>query len=505
MARSGIFVFLSGRLLSLVLLMAFQLVVVRLLAPVEYGRFAIVFAFAVLMQTVLSFGVPRLIPKYVGQAGWTLRPATVGRLIAAILAFRLLASMLTMTAALAIGAAWGWIGPGDLGMPYVAGAMAYILVSVAQVDTDAMALALGLQQASRSALVGEALVRLALISAAAAAGWISTASTLLWIGTATALAAVCLLLLRIRGALRTMPPQPEQARPLDREEFRAIAASGYASALAWFASSPATIRLVASRTLSVAAFAGFSFIQTLAVSFQRYTPGMLVFPFVEPAVMRHFSRTGDQSRLEATLALVIKIDLIVIGAAIVGTAIAGESIVGLMTGGRYVAAAYGLPWLLAYLITTSTYRAFEIVAVALNATAVLGKTLVLSLLWIGAAILLTPRYGLIALLACPVGDSVSRLAVMHWALGRVGIRRTVDLPVTASIALLMLLLAGGGAVLIRAVGIGAPGALALGSAGGTVFLLLIALGRPLRMGEVAPMLPALPGFASRLLRLIVRD
>lgn len=504
MARSGIVVFLSGRLLSLALLMTFQLLVVRLLVPVEYGRFAIVFALAVLMQTVLSFGVPRLIPKYVGQAGWTLRPVTVGRLIAAIMTFRFVATLLTMMLALAVARTCGWIAPDDLAPAYIAASAAYILVSVAQVDTDAMALALGLQQASRLALVGEAAIRLALVTIGAAMGWASTAAALLWIGSATSVAAVLLLLARIRVALGAMPPRPAQARALDRREFLGIAASGYASALAWFASSPATIRLVASRTLSVAAFAGFSFIQTLAVSFQRYTPGMLIFPFVEPAVMRHFDRTGDQSRLEATLALVIKIDLIVIGAAVVGTAVAGEALVGLMTGGRYVSAAFGLPWLLAYLVTTSTYRAFEIVAVARNATAVLGKTLILSLLWIGVAILIAPRFGMIALLACPVGDSLSRLAIMHRALCRVGIRRTVDLPVTTAITLLMLLLAGGGATLVRETDARPLAALALGIAGGGLFLLLVAIGRPLRRGEIAPMGAALPGPVWRALNRLAR-
>lgn len=502
MPRSNAVTFLSGRMLSLVLLMAFQLLVVRLLAPAEYGRFALVTALAVLMQTVLCFGVPRLIPKYVGQAGWSLKPRTVRRLIGAIVAFRVCASLLAMLAAIAVGRATGVLPPGD--GPYLLAAMSYILVSVLQADSDAMALALGLQGLSRAALVGEASVRLALVTGTALAGLARTAETLLWIGTATALVAVLAVLVRIHAALAAMPADPPQATALDRAEFRSISLNGYASALAWFASSPATIRLIASRNLGVVAFAGFSFMQTLAVSFQRYTPGMLLFPFVEPEVMRHYNRTGDQHRLEAVLSMVIKIDLIAIGATVVGTAIAGEPIVGLMTGGRYVAQSYALPWLLAYLTTTSAYRAFEIVAVALNATAALSRTLTLSLLWIGAALLLVPHFGLIVLLACPVLDSLSRLALMYRALSRFGVRRAVDLPVTLAVCAAMLGLCFAGREAVALAGGGAVAGIGIGTAAGALFLLLVAVGRPLRRAETDLFLDAVPARAHAALGWLTR-
>lgn len=502
MARGNAVIFLSGRLLSLVLLMGFQLLVVRILAPVEYGRFAIVFAFAVLMQTVLSFGVPRLIPKYVGQAGWTLAPRTVRKLVALIVAFRLGASLAAIAAGLAAAQIFGWLAPHD-GL-YLLAAIAYILVSVVQTDADSMALALGLQHLSRNALVGEAAARLALVSGAAVAGMAGTASTLLWIGTATTLIAVVTLLARVLTTIAAMPAEAEQPQPLDRAEFRAIALSGYASALAWFASSPATIRLIASRYLAVVTFAGFSFMQTLAVSFQRYTPGMLLFPFVEPAVMRHYARTGDQSRLEAVLSMVIKIDLITIGATVVGTAVAGDAIVGLATGGRYRAEAYGLPWLLAYLAATSAYRAFEIVAVALNASSALTRTLSLSILWVAAAILLTPRFGLIVLLACPVLDSLSRLALIHGALAKLGVRKAVDLPVAAGVSVLMLMLAASGRMAATAMGGEDLVTLATGTVAGGLFLGLTALLKPFRRSETAVFSDALPRPAARLLSALSR-
>ncbi|MET0239903.1 MAG: hypothetical protein ABW184_08400 [Sphingobium sp.] len=501
MARGNAVTFLSGRLLSLILLMAFQLLVVRVLPPVEYGRFAIVFAFAVLMQTVMSFGVPRLTPKYVGQAGWTLAPRTVRRLVIAILSFRLIASIAAIIVGLVVARMLGWIDWSEGG--YILPASAYVLVSVLQVDTDAMALALGLQQVSRFALVGEAALRVIVVAVTAGSALGGRAEPLLWISTTTGLIAVLVLLISVIVALRRMPANEAVQRPLDRSEFRSIALSGHASGMAWFASSPSTIRLIAGRYLGVVAFAGFSFMQTLAVSFQRYTPGMLVLPFVEPEVMRHYARTGDRSRLEAVLSLVVKIDLIAIGAAVVGTMIAGESVVSLMTGGRYVAQAYALPWLLAYLVTMSAYRAFEIVAVVLNASAALTRTLSLSILWIAAAIWLTPRFGLVVLLICPVADSISRLALMQRALASLGVKRAIDLPIVALLCGLILAFGLGGRAISMALGLPPLATLGLGTVAGAGFLIVAALVRPLRTTESE--LAARGGSIPRALAMVTRD
>lgn len=502
MARGNAITFLSGRFLSLFLLMAFQLLVVRLLPPVEYSHFAMVFALAVMMQTILSFGIPRLIPKYVGQAGWSLPPATVACLIRGILAFRLVTSLLAMMIGLGAAQLLGWLN--GLTISYILGGTTYILVSVIQTDADAIALSLGLQKLSRTALVGEATVRLALVAATALTGCGGEAATLLWIGTATALTAVIIILVCVRRSLAAIPANPEQAQPLDLRELRAIALSGYASAIAWFASSPATIRLIANQYLSVIAFAGFSFMQTLAVSFQRYTPGMLLFPFVEPSVMRHYARTGDQTRLESTLSLIIKIDLIIIGGTVVGTTVAGDAIIGLMTGGRYMTEAYALPWLLAYLATTSAYRAFEIVAVTLNAATALNRTLTMSLLWIAIALLLTPRLGLTVLLICPVLDSLSRLALMHRALARIGVKKAVDLPMTVMITATILAIALSGRLALASINGTMLTSLMAGVAAGILFLLLTALFRPFRHAEMALMDDTAPRPVAKILQWVSR-
>lgn len=478
--RNNAAVFLSGRLTSLVVLLGFQILVVRLLPIPEYARFALVFAWATLMQTVISFGIPRLIPKYVGQAGTGLWPSAVRRLVISILSFRVVGSALAIMVAYWIATRFGLAETVD--PQFLLAASAYILISLVQVDADAIAQSLGLQRVSRAALIGEALLRLILVAASALAGAGTSAANILAIASLTGFIASGYLIAHVLRALRQLP-KGDTVQRLNRREFLATGTSGYASALAWFASSPAIVRLIAGRVLETLAFAGFSFTQTLAMSFQRYTPGMLLFPFVEPAVMRHYAKSGDQSRLEAVLSVVTKADMIAIGAAIVGTVVSGQAIIGLMTGGRYAAAATALPWLLGYLLTSSAYRAFEIVAVALNAASALFRTLTLSLVWLGAALLLAPHFGLIILLLCPVGDSLSRLWLMYTALRRRGIRKVVDLRIAATVSLLATFCAGAGVWISHQLRPTPVNIIGVGIAAGSAFLLLVFLVRPLRKHE----------------------
>ncbi len=274
--------------------------------------------------------------------------------------------------------------------------------------------------------------------------------------------------------------------------------------MAWFASSPAVIRLIASRMIDIAAFAGLSFMQTLVLSFQRYTPGMLLFPFIEPAVMRDYARTGDRSRLEAALSLITKVDLALIGTTIVGTIVAGRPLVELMTGGRYGAIAYALPWLLTYIVASSIYRAFEIVAIALGAAATLIWPLAFSLIWLAAAILLTPRFGPIVLLACPVADSLSRLAILHVALRRIGIRDVIDLRMGGAIVALVAGCGSIGAALVRQSQLGPFGIVAAGTAAALVYLAFIAAIRPLREAEANILAGTRSGSAVAMMRRYAR-
>lgn len=478
--RGNALTFLSGRLIALVVLLGFQLYIVRKLSSVEYGRYALVFALATLMQTTISFGIPKLIPKYVSQAGIRLDGVVVRRLALMLIAVRLGATALLMAICWVVARHFGWADIGDERLAVI-GAL-FILVGLIQIDADAMAQALSLQRLSRNVTVGEAVLRFGAVLALGMGGMIDEAAMILSVSIITATGASIALVIAVLTALRGHASVPD-ALPIDWRELRATALGGYASSMAWFASSPAVMRLIGARILSAISFAGFAFAQTLVLSFQRYTPGMLMFPFVEPTAMKHHARTGDQRRLEQTLSLVTKVDMIFVGAATIGAAVAGRALVDLATHGKYGAFAYVLPWILIYILTSSIYKSFEIVAVALNASSALVRTLALSVVWLAVALLLAPHYGLPVLLLCPIGDALSRLAIMHRALRLIDVRHIFDVRMGLIIVTLAAVCVAGGQAVSLLLAPGPLLSIGIGTAAASLFLLLLIPLRPLRTGE----------------------
>lgn len=482
MPRHNALTFLSGRLISLVVLLCFQVVLVRVLPPAQFGPYALVFALATLMQTVVSFGIPRVISKYVGRAGWSLPNRAVRTLFLRAMAVRVGGSALLIAATALTAFFLDDLGQDDPRLIW--SAALFIIVGVVQIDSDTAAQSLSLQKVSRSCMVGEAILRLLLVAGGASLGLIHRASDVLLISLFTASLATGRLLFAVLRHL-SAPDLDSATETLERKDLIATGLSGYASSMAWFASSPAIIRLLAGHMLSVVPFAGFAFTQGLVVSFQRYTPGALLFPFVEPAVMRAYAKTQDKTQLEAALSLVSKMDIIVIGAAITGTIIAARPLVELLTGGRYGEFAYAIPWLLGYVVAMPIYRSFEIVAILLGASATLVRTLWISIFWIAVAIFLTPHVGLIALLACPVGDAVTRLCFMFGALRQVGIRDAVDRRVLAFAVVAVAVLGIAGSELAILWGNRPFVTIAIGTFGGLAYLAVMLAIRPIRQSEAA--------------------
>lgn len=478
--RDNAITFISGRIITLFILLSVQILIVRLLPTAEYGYFALIFAFATLMQTTVSFGIPRIISKYVTRAGGSLSFSVVRGLASWLLIIRIGASFTLILTTLAVTNIFGWMQTVPTNL--LLSSIAYILIQLAQIDGDAMAQALGLQGPSRMFSVGEAGLRLPLIALAGMTGYAHTAVGIIAISAFTsALAATGVLISVFRALSKTDDADAPGA--IDWPELRRTALGGYASSMAWFASSPAVVRLIGGSALAIREFSGFAFAQTLVLSFQRYTPGFMVFPFVEPTAMKHFDRTGDRHRLECALSLVTKIDILLIGATVIGTAIAGDAIVGLLADGKYTAQAYALPWLLIYIMTSSAYRSFEVVAIALNAMTALVRTLSLSLIWLVAAIFLARYYGLIALLICPVGDALSRLVLMSHALRKVGIRHVIDMKVIATAFPIIAGFSMVGRAISNSAGLTTFPSICLGSGLAGLYLVIIMLARPLRAGE----------------------
>ncbi len=487
--------FLSGRLLGLAILLGFQVAIVRLLTPMEYSAYAVAIASAALVQTLTSFGIPRVIAKFVSGAGKTVSRREARTLALAMLAFRLVVCGLALGLA---GLVFTVLSPQGRAAPWpllYAGA-AYTLSTTLQIDADGLAQALRLQIASRRAAVGEPLVRLLTVFGCAASTSLR-ADAVLWISAATSAAVAAML---IGAGLRALSEDGDpEARParLDWLEVRRVAIGGYGGTLSWLAFSPAVIRLLAARVLPTEAFAGFSFVQTLTVSAQRYAPSFTLFPLIEPAAMADAARTGQPDRLAAVLSLLVKLDATLVGAAIISLSAAGAPVIQMLTHGRYGAAAAFLPWLLAGIVANATHRSYEIAAIGLGAAEVLTQALGLTGLWMILALATAPLLGVWPLLLCPLGDALTRFWFVQWALTRRGAPGVIDRRGLGGIVGATVLLSIAAVASVTRTHASLIGSLAVGGVWASLFLWVVASFRPIGAVE-AKLLQAGPAWFAKL-------
>jgi glycosyltransferase involved in cell wall biosynthesis len=465
--------FLSGRLLALVVLIAFQAMTARLLPVSQYARYALVLAMASLLQTLTACGLPRVSARFLSRTDEGVSFAALG--LGVLAAIRP-----------AFSTAWPF---------WLAGA-GYALAGALQMDADGAAQALSLQRASRRGAVGEPLARLIGTALLASLGLLDVETLLVLSMATSALAGASLLI----AVVRRLNTGDDGGDDLDWREVRRVAAGGYAGTLSWLMFSPAVVRLIASRVLPLEVFAGFSFVQTLAVSVQRYAPSFILFPLIEPLVMAGAARKRGRVRLAAMLSLLVKIDSLAVGAAIVGVSAAGGTILGLLTHGRYADAGVFLPLFLAGAIANASHRSYEIGAVALGVSGALSRSLVLSALWVGVAILSSPMWGVWPLLICPLTDALSRFWLVQRAADRVGGPRLLDGLGLAAIVFAALGLSLGDSALIEVVHAGSWSSVGIGASATVLFLLLLPIVQPLRRGEAAILVSIAPKLRS-LLRL----
>ena len=484
--------FLSGRLVGLLILLGIQVAVVRLLTPGQYALYALVMAFASLLQTLTSFGLPRVAARFVSGAGETLSRRWAKRLALGLLGARVVGCALALGVStpifVALNAPW----------PLLWAGAAYSLASTMQMDADGLTLALGLQVASRRAAVGEPLTRVALILAWAAAGAGRTAVVILWIGAASALAASSLLILAVLKTLSKADDPACAARAPDWSEIRAVAVGGYGGTLSWLILSPAVIRLIAGRVLPTEVFAGFSFVQTLVVSAQRYAPSFILFPLVEPAALADAARTGRPDRLRAALRLLVKSDAVAVGAAIAGLSVAGAPILLLLTKGRYGEAAAFLPWLLLGIVANASHRSYEVAAIAAGASAVLTRSLGLTALWFAAMVSTAPALGVWPLLLCPLGDALTRLWLVGRTLARAGMPDLVDLKRLGAVGASAGLASLAALAMARLMRAGPLESVGVGAAASAGFLAVMAVVQPFGSQDVELLGAAAPWLLKRL-------
>ncbi len=215
---------------------------------------------------------------------------------------------------------------------------------------------------------------------------------------------------------------------IPRQETWGILSAAYLGGLAYLLSSPSTIRLIAANFLNGPQLAALSFVQILVASLQRYSPGFVIYPFIEPAVMGWQNGLDKDGAIKASGALscVTKIDTILITSFIIF--VAPVASYALATLGGHSIDARGLILILAAssIIGSTILRSCEIAASFTGSYKTVLLSGLFSLITL-ALLLMTGKYiGLLGMLLFPLVDIFFRSFIIESETKRRGLSSYID-------------------------------------------------------------------------------
>ena len=421
------------KLLNLALAFAFQIVVVKILAPEHYATYAILLAVLLTGERALSFGIDRTVLRFVPSLTINKEARRLRTLFMQIASIRLVSLSLFVIIFTFGTAKWGSLLPIALDLNSKILFAIWFVCFTLYADADAFAQSWLAHFDTAYAGSFEIIVRFA---ATLMLGTYMTqlrANEILLICSSTSAISLAILSWRLRrfGQLfnltKISSDLKSKSTSFDSDGAPMFAFANYASTLVYLISSPSVVRIIAVGGLNILTLAAFSFAQGLFMSLQRVFPGLLILPTLEPILMSRLFSEAPNDQLFSGLSVVYKMELICIFAAVIATAVAGPEIVTILSRREYAQYSFLLPILMSSLIFITSYRVFEIVANMHLKQNVFFALWPLSIICMFSLYLTVDRWGLISILFWPFVDIATRIALLSFLFRRYGIERIFDI------------------------------------------------------------------------------
>jgi hypothetical protein len=323
------------------------------------------------------------------------------------------------------------------------------------------------------------------------------AADMVWISAATQFLAVGYVIVRLVAVRRRIGTEARERDPaastFDPSVVPGFALANFASTVMYLISSPPVIRIVASSGLSVVALAAYSFVQALALSLQRLLPGLSILPSLEPFAMAGIAGNRRNEVLSA-LALIFKLELIVILCGVIATSLFGRDLILLLSREEYAAFYFVLPLLLVYVSFATGYRLLEIMLNAHLKHAIFFWIWPLGLLSMLAIALTVGWWGVWSVLLIPILEISLRVVGLSLLFRSLELGRIFDPARTFPVVGAALLIVAALFALRHALGwAGTLADLSLAAGGVVFFLGVMALLKPIKKVETEWLRIALPG------------
>ena len=330
--RQAIQHFLLGRTAQAAASLILMLWLVRLLIPADYGAYMVLWGMVEMMMPLSSLGMLEAVRRFLPELAARGAPGVLIRFVRWMTLIRL--AILVVWALLA---ATFW--------PDIAAWMGF---STSQQDTSLLAVGLiitviGFRYASEmleclleqrwSQLVHAFMPwgRLAGVAMLVASDDL-TLERLIWVDLIVSLSCFLLAEFFLIGKLRSLPGTGDY-----RVSVHEIANFAWHMAgviLLYAASSTGAIRILVARTLGLEAAGVFAFLQQLLMIVGRYLPANLLANIIRPMLVSRYA-VGELDTVNQGIALLWKINLLIIAASMAVTCVAGDTLILVASSGRF--------------------------------------------------------------------------------------------------------------------------------------------------------------------------
>lgn len=395
--RSGMALFVAGKLASGLIGLAWLLVLVRALDLPAYAAYIVLIAMLEITLLVSNAGVYAFAQRYITEARLPHNLHLLPRLIWRSLAYR----MLTLAAAALVLAASAapladWLGQPPLRavLPLYAGVMvAEGAARYLELVFESL-LEQGRAQACAIFRNGLRLLIVALLWRGAHPLSLVDVVSIELLCSGLGLGLACLLAWRGRPAVAAAVLTPvAPAADFSIARLAQFALPLYVAQCLTQLYSPDTIKLIVSRLLGAVEAATFGFAHAISFVLQRYLPATLLLGLVRPMLVARQQKGGQEAQLNEVGNLVLKINLLLLLPLAAVFAVAGSEFAGWVSGGRYRDAGLVLFLLTLLLILNGTHLVLSMLATTLeNSRAVLWGTVV-SVPGVLVGVALAPRLG----------------------------------------------------------------------------------------------------------------
>ncbi len=330
--RRAIQHFLLGRTVQAIAFFTLTLWLVRLLEPTDYGAYMVLWGMVEMMVPLSSLGILEAVRRYLPELAARGAPGVLLVFVRWMTLIRL-AIMIAWAALITIFwsdiAVWmGFSAPQQDATLLAAGLIVTVIGFRYASEMLECLLEQRWSQLTRSLMP---LGRLAGVALLVSIGGL-TLERLLWVDLAVSLGCFLLAEFFLMRKLRGLPGTGDY-RVSVRETatfawhmtgvnlLRAIASAG-------------ALRILVARTLGLEAAGMFAFLQQLLMIVGRYLPANLLLNIIRPMLISRYA-AGDINMVNQGVALLWKVNLLIIVASISAVSVAGDSLIILVSGGRF--------------------------------------------------------------------------------------------------------------------------------------------------------------------------